>query len=264
MMLRLEILAITGNSPVSNAFTQEADRLGLTPKGRERKERDEQRKFAATMDALRQRAAELHKQLDLMEQASMAALHENDERLRAARDDLQRIRDRAYEVTMPDGTVTKVYRDGATVRTDDGTEVDRSIVHPDELPASSPDWQRRKGAGESVTRLENERAEIIDYQGRLARSKGALSSDDVTAQQLDAMQADAARMPEAVRRHYGPEPSTRTAIEIPEAKGNARALTTDVRPTRDFNAPPLPKISDLLLDEDLPKMPPSVSAPAPR
>jgi hypothetical protein len=263
MMLRLEILAITGNSPVSNAFTQEADRLGLTPKGRERRERDEQRKFAATMDAIRQRAAELHKQLDLMEQASMAALHENEERLRAARDDLQRVRDRAYEITMPDGTVAKVYREGNTVRTDDGAEVDRGIVHPDELPASSPSWQRRKDAGESVMRLENERAEIIDYQDRLARSKNTLSSDDVTAQQLDAMQANAARMPEAVRRHYGQEPSTRTAIEFPEAKGNVRALNTDVRPTRDFNAAPQLKISHPLLDEDLPKMPPSVSAPAP-
>jgi hypothetical protein len=165
---------------------------------------------------------------------------------------------------MPDGTVAKVYRDGDKVRSDDGAEVDRGIVHPDELPSSSPSWQRRKGAGDSVTRLENERAEIIDYQDRLARSKNTLSSDDVTAKQLDTMQADAARMPEAVRRHYGPQPSGRAAIELPEAAGSARALTTDVRPTRDFNAAPLRKISDLLLDADLPKMPPSVSAPVPR
>jgi hypothetical protein len=264
MMLRLEILAFQGPSPVSNAFTQEADRLGLTPLGRERIEREDRKKFADRLEALRRQAEEFRKTLDLLEQATAEALRENDEHLRAAREELRRIQDRAYEVTMPDGTVAKVYRDGDKVRSDDGAEVGRQIVHPDELPSSSPSWQRRKGAGDSVTRLENERAEIIDYQDRLTRSKNTLSADDVTTQQLDAMQADAARMPEAVRRHYGPQPSARTAIELPDAVASLRALNTDVRPTRDFNAAPQLKVSDPLLAADLPEMPPSVSAPAPR
>jgi hypothetical protein len=134
MMLRLEILAITGNSPVSNAFTQEADRLGLTLKGRERKERGEQLKFAAALLAIRQQALEFQSKLDLLEHATMEALRENEEHMREAREELRRIREGAYEITMPDGKVEKVYRDGDKVRTDSGAEVDRISYGPKTFP----------------------------------------------------------------------------------------------------------------------------------
>jgi hypothetical protein len=262
MMLRLEILAFSGTSPVSNAFTQEADRLGLTTVGRERKEREEQRKFAAAIEAIRQRAAEFLKQLDLLEQASMEALLQNELRLRTAREDLRSVRDRAYEVTMPDGTVAKVYRDGDKVRDDEGMVVDSSVVRADDLPESSPSWRQRREAGESVARLEAERNDIIEYQKRVARAKETASSDDMTPDQLDAMQADVARMPEAVRRHYSHEAAERAAIDAPGA-AIPRTLNTDVSPTRDFSAALRPKLSDPQFDEDFTRMPPSVSAPAP-
>ena len=52
-------LALSGDSPVLNAFTELAYRLGLSPKGRERKEREETRRFAERMQAtgLRERRA---------------------------------------------------------------------------------------------------------------------------------------------------------------------------------------------------------------
>jgi hypothetical protein len=263
MMLRLEILAITGNSPVSNAFTQEADRLGLTPKGREKKEREEQRKFAAALDALRRQVAEFLKRLDLIEQATAEALRENDEHLAVAREELRRVRERAYEITMPDGTVAKVYRDGDKVRTDAGAEIAPDVVRAEDIPDGSSTWRQRKGAGDAIARLEAERAEIIDYQKRLGQTRDALSRDDVTGEQLSAMQSDAARMPEAVRRRYNegagePRPETGPA-------GNEKETTfrTRVDPTRAFtsatqgtpSAPP---------DQDFLQIPPSVSMPAPR
>ena len=47
--LQLMVLAKSGDSPVSNAFTAEADRLGLTPQARER---EDARKLTESLAAL--------------------------------------------------------------------------------------------------------------------------------------------------------------------------------------------------------------------
>ncbi|MET4276841.1 MULTISPECIES: hypothetical protein [unclassified Bradyrhizobium] len=43
MQLQLTVLALSGSNLVSNEFTEEADRLGLTPKGREKKEQQDRK-----------------------------------------------------------------------------------------------------------------------------------------------------------------------------------------------------------------------------
>lgn len=202
-MLRLEILAFQGFSPVSNAFTEEADRLGLTPKGRERKEREERLKFAAAMLASRERVVEFQKQLDHLEQATMEALRENEEQLRNAREELRRIRERAYEITMPDGTVEKVYRDGDKVRTDAGVEVDRNIVRPEDLADKAPSWAERNHAGKRVDALAAENEAIKSYQSALRDARERSGKSELSLDELDAVESRVDRtMPESVRRHF--------------------------------------------------------------
>lgn len=262
MQLRLHILALSGDSPVSNAFTEEADRLGLTVRGRERKERDAQRYVAEQMEAIRERAAEFSKRLDVLDQASAHALFENEDKLRMARKELKRVQNRAYEITMPDGTIAKVYRDGEIVRDDDGTIVD--TIKPDELPASAPTWAERKAYGDAVEGLQSEQAEIIKYRDKLARTRHRLTSgEDLSAEEMSELEADAARMPDTVRRSAGEESPARTANEPPGARAEG-SLSTSVSPTRSFNAALQPKTIDHALDDDILRMPPSASVPSPR
>jgi hypothetical protein len=265
MMLRLEILAFQGPSPVSNAFTQEAERLGLTPLGRQRIEREDRRKFADRMEALRQRGEEFRKTLDLLEQASMEALHENEERLRATRQDLQRIRDRAYEITMPDGTVAKVYRDGDKVRTDDGAEVSRDVVKAEDISERSPSWAERKAFGDVATRIEAEQREILEYRDRLVRARKGLSSDDLDEERFNAIQADMTRMPEAVSRRLGENSGlVRSAIDPAAAVSEPSTFRTGLDPTRSFTAATQAAPAALPSDQDFLQLPPSVAMPAPK
>jgi hypothetical protein len=258
MQLRLEVLALSGNSPVSNALTREADRLGLTPEGRARKEREDQRRFAALMEAVRERAAEFHKQLDLLEQASMEALHENEEQLRVARDDLRRIRDRAYEITMPDGAAAKVYRDGDKVRTEAGSEVSPDIIRAEDIGNGHSTWAEHVESSKRVDELSARREALEAYQRRVQDAKGAAAGEDVTADELSLLERNLREdAPVEVVRHFNSSHAAQPAPAVDAdhpATGLAKPFAKAVNP------------SALVLNDSDFEIKPSVtvSAPAPR
>ena len=220
MMLRLEILALSGNSPVSNAFTEEADRMGLTVKGRERKEREEQRKFAAAMDALRQRAAEFQNKLGLLEQATAEALRENEEQMAAAREEMRRIREQAYEITMPDGKAAKVYRDGDKVRTESGAEVAPDIVRAEDIGEGRATWQDFQAADARLRELAAERERIVSFQNKIETARKASGGSGISADELDALEAGIdSSMPATVRKRLeAAGPPVRDAAQAPEGR----------------------------------------------
>jgi hypothetical protein len=258
MMLRLEILAITGNSPVSNAFTQEADRLGLTPKGRERKEREQQRRFADTMQALRQQATDFQKHLDLLEQATAEALRENAEQLAAAREELRVIRERAYEITMPDGTAAKVYRDGDKVRTETGSEVSPEIVRAEDIGNGHSTWAEHVEGSKRVNELSARRDALEAYQRRVQDAKGIAAGDGVTADELSHLERNLREdVPAEVARHFD---SSHAAQPAPAVKADASANGL-AKPFAKAVSP-----SALVLTDSDFEIKPSVtvSAPAPR
>lgn len=262
MQLRLQVLALSGDSPVSNAFTDEAERLGLTSKGREKKEREDQRRFQDIMQALRERAAEFRKELDLLEHATAEALHENEGQLRVAREDLKRVRDRAYEITMPDGTIAKVYRDGDRVRDDAGAIV--AETRADEIPASASGWAQRKACDDTVERLQNERRDLLEYQERVSRTKETLASGETTAEEFEALKADIGRMPASVQRRF--QESVGGSQPIDRIRLDERPATFDssARPTRDFAPAAAGTKVSVPDDRDFMQLPPSASAPSPR
>ena len=221
MMLRLEILAFQGPSPVSNAFTQEADRLGLTPLGRERIEREDRKKFADRLEALRRQAEEFRKTLDLLEQATAEALRENAEQLAAAREELRRIRDRAYEITMPDGTVAKVYPDGNKVRTETGSEVSPDIVRAEDIGNAHSTWAEHVEGEKRVNELGTRREALEAYQRRVQDAKGIAMGDDVTADELSQLERNLREgAPAEVARHFN---SSRAGQPAPAVEADASA-----------------------------------------
>jgi hypothetical protein len=262
MQLRLQVLALSGDSPVSNAFTDEAERLGLTSKGREKKEREADRRFQDIMQVLRERAAEFRKELDLLEHATAEALHENEEQLRVAREDLKWVRDRAYEITMPDGTIAKVYRDGDRVRDDAGAFV--TEARADEIPASASSWAQRKASGDTVARLQNERRDLLEYQERVSRTKETLASGETTPEEFDALKADIGHMPASVQRRFQESVGGSTPIDRVRLDERPATFDSSARPTRDFAPAAAGMKVPVSDDRDFMQLPPSVSAPAPR
>ncbi len=123
--------------------------------------------------ARQERIDALNDRLNKLEEKSYEALMQTEEDLRIAREDLQAIRDSAYQITFPDGTVRSVYRDGDKVRTEDGAEVDRSIIKAEDMPADLTDWSTRMSVSNTVRRLDgrldrikNVREELGDIRDR--------------------------------------------------------------------------------------------------
>ena len=262
MQLRLSIMALSGSSAVST-FVDVANRDGLTPEAKEKKEREE-RLFIERLQAMHEQAMKFQERLNRLDEASMAALVENETKLKAAREELERVRERAYEVTMPDGTVTKVYRDGDQVRTDAGVVVDS--LKPEDVPDSAPTWAQRKTRGDAVEQLDAERQKILDYRDRLAQAQQGLSSGDLSAEDMAKLDADVSQMPDSVRSHYEAVPQSAQPDANPDGTPKKEAtFVTGINPTRDFAAVApgqITKPADLEADQDLMKVVPSVSAPA--
>ena len=258
MMLRLEILAFQGFSPVSNAFTADADRLGLTPQGRERKEREQRQEFADRMEAIRRQAAAFQRTLDLLEHATLEALRENEEHLRAAREDLQRVRDRAYEVTMPDGTVAKVYRDGDRVRDEAGGDVSPDIVRAEDIGNGHSTWAEHVDGLKRVEELQTKREALQAYQRRIQGARETVAGDDLSAEELDRLEGNLQKdVPAEVQKN------------LQAATGPAALPARDVGPSQSGLARPFTKAANgvalALTDDDFRStVAPSVSAPVPR
>jgi small-conductance mechanosensitive channel len=133
--------------------------------------------------ARQERIDALNDRLNKLEEKSYEALMQTERELRIAREELQAIRDNAYQITFPDGTVRGVYRDGDKVRTEDGAEVDREIVRVENIPANLTDWSTRRAASRSVLgqeqrldRIKNLREKLDDIRDRTNNNP---SSDDL-------------------------------------------------------------------------------------
>lgn len=268
MQLQLMALALSGNSPVSNAFTEEADRLGLTEKGRERKEREEQKRFSEQMEALREQTKQFQEQMDRLDQACAEALLENDEKLRIAREELDRIREHAYEITMPDGTVAKVYRDGDTVRNDGGEEISQELVKPADVSDDPMQWTHRKEAKETVDRLEQARQHILQYQQKIEVAKERQQAGGLSGEDLEKATAELKRaMPDEVRSKFEerkagmpPEPVQRDAADADPA------LRSGIHLTSSFARGALNELAAELNqpNDEITQPRPAVSTPAPK
>jgi hypothetical protein len=211
-----------------------------------------------------ERIEKFRTKLDRLDRASAQALAENEEKLRKAGTELQRIRERAYEVTMPDGTIRKVYRDGNTVRDDDGNEISPDIIRAEDIPNSFPTWPQREGAEEAAREAERAYREVLEYRERLERARKA-SEGQPTEQEINDLEAEINRMPVSVRHHYEAlSPDQRSGI-TPQAPSAIPTFRTDLRPTQPFAtaASGIAPVPQLPADDDFNAVIPGVSRPAP-
>jgi hypothetical protein len=198
----LMTMALNGDSIV-NPFGDVVDAAGLTPEGRARKEREEEEQFRQTMAQLEERRLEFQRELDRMEQGDLEALHENEEQLREARKELKRVQDNAYTITMPDGSVQRVYRDGDKVRTEKGTEVSPSIVRAEDLGSHST-WQEQVRVTQRNDELGAKHEAITRHLGRVREVKEQENSGELSAGDFkEVSRSLQSAMPEDVHVRYG-------------------------------------------------------------
>lgn len=210
MLRKLLTLALYGNDSFQSVFTAIADQAGMTARGREEREKrlEHYAMLRQMMMASQERIAEFQRRLDRLDHASYEALIENEENLRKAREELERVREHAYEITMPDGRVAKVYRDGDTVRTDDGRIVSPAVIRPEDIPPSLPDWAQRDAAGQRAEDLATEHESILAYRNRVGIAREASAEGGADKDALDDLEKQVGDIPASVQRHLGDAPET--------------------------------------------------------
>lgn len=267
LLRKLAYLAATGNEAVMLPFALTGG--AKVEAERRRKEREFQ-DFARRALASSERVEEFTKKLELLDQASAQALVESEEKLRKAKEDVQRLRDRAYELTTPDGGATKVYRDGGMVRDDNGTQVDPLLIKPDDIPESAPTWGEIQDKENIVRNAQRQHREISDYRERLEKGRKRLEKGAISEDELDELEKDVDRMPALVRKHYeqlAPDAKERTHVQdrTPESRSFG-ALVSDTRPTQPFAVAAAglkPVVPGGDADLEFEKVIPNVSAPSP-
>ena len=265
---KLLYLAASGDSAVFSAFSATGGSGGRTPEERRRHEAQEFDDLVHLVLASRERIEQIGHKLDLLDQASAEALAESEETLRRAREELSQVRERAYEVTMPDGSVAKVYRDGDFVRNDSGVRVDSSIIKADDIPDSFPLWRERQGKEQVARDAARAYDEIAAYRKRLESGRERLESGTLSDREADKLEADIERMPASVRQHYerlGGAPAMEDKAGRNAAPAEpAATFDTDKRPTQPFAAAVTGKAPTAAADIDFTNMIPNVSMPAPK
>lgn len=218
---RLLMFAMNGDS-IANPLDNVPDREGVTPQGRARKEREkDQRMFRETMAHIEERRVEFLRELDRREQACIEALHENEEQMRAAQKELQTIRDRAYELTLPDGSTTKVYRDGNKVRMENGAEVGRDLVKPEDLGDQRPSWSSLQLGIKRVDDLNKERDAITAYRQKIGEARQEADGADITADELNELgrSLDRVRPPGVAAKEATTQAAPKAQDAAPAARG---------------------------------------------
>lgn len=201
LLLRLETLFFNGGS-VTSIFgnTSSQTRHAKMKEAERERARDVERMFVEIALAEPERVAAFGERLQQLDKASMAALLENEKKLREAEEQLADVRERAFSLTMPDGGNTKVYRDGGAVAEEDGTRVD--FMQADDLPAETPELSEVKGAFGNLSALKADRKTILDYRAHyIDPAKERLAQGNMTQGELDEYEAGIKNPPASIVAH---------------------------------------------------------------
>lgn len=170
--------------------------------------------------------------LDRLDTATVAALHDNLERQSYAREQLDDMLDKAY--VLPDGRRVFKTEDGMRVFDEFGNEVGPEIIDPDMIEDGAPRWEGYDAKKKVLKSLEREQAEILAYQAKLDEARERLDSGKMTREEHDRFREELkAEMPDAVRQQI-PElaDDPKAAPAAPAAKAAELDFSGDVAPSR--------------------------------
>lgn len=228
----------------------------------EQEARERHQAFINMVMATPEEMAAFDLKLTRLDEASTAALLENEEELRRAQADLDELRGRACEITLPNGEETKVYRDGSAVRNDDGGFIDREIIRGEDIPAFYPTWQELQAKKAIAQDAKQTYDEIVAYREKVEAAQEEIGDGRVSAARLEELESDLANMPAAVSRHYAQADAAPTNGATPKPS----TFESDTRPTGAFAtaASGVAVGSEGNVETELKPPRPDASVPAPR
>ncbi|MEM8597593.1 MAG: hypothetical protein AAGF76_14140 [Pseudomonadota bacterium] len=184
-----------------------------------RASRDDLRADEAAVDSataavvIREQAA-IQRRLAQLEAANTEALMRNTEALDAVRDRIRDLLEKAF--MLPDGRRVFRTEDGTQVFDEDGQAVSPEEIHPDEIDDAYPSWEDYRQEREAEAALEAEREDLLEEQQRLDEAREHLDQGELTAEDLDGLEAELGPAPNAQR-------VAETEARDPSAEGTAGA-----------------------------------------
>lgn len=170
--------------------------------------------------------------LERLDTATIAALHENLERQALSRQRLDDLLERAY--VLPDGRRVFKTEDGMRVFDEFGVEIGSDIIDPDMINDRLPKWEPFNAETKILKALEREQAEVLEYQAKLDEARERLDSGKMTREEHDRFRDELkAEMPDAVRQQI-PElaDAQKPAAETSAGKAAELDISGDVAPAR--------------------------------
>ncbi len=165
--------------------------------------------------------------LDSYDQATVAALMENQEQLDVVRSEIAAMLARAY--VLEDGRRVFKTEDGTQVFDEFGAEVGTDEVDPLQIDDSLPTWEAFSAKNDLEQSLEAERADIFEFQEKLDAAREQIADGDISEADLEALDADLLdAMPPAVHAHVPgleasqPAPDPTAQHRVPTAMPTAQ------------------------------------------
>lgn len=227
-------------------WRREEDRRTLDEiKKRDVKDKKEEREREADQEALldtmlvlmatEAEFTDFYAELDAYDTATVEALMENEERLKAVREELKILLDQAY--VLPDGRRVFKTEDGTRVFDEHGAELKN--IDPDAIEDWRPYWEKYQNPFEREADLAKQREDILEFQKLTdevrAEAKDAEENGGISRERLDELRKKLADdAPEAVKAKLAKDGPGRDA-------DMAAALKTDAafRPAGKLDIPAL-------------------------
>ena len=208
---------------------------------RARKERmaedDEADFFAAAVEFVRATSAQLEAftiKLDHYDQATVAALMENERALELLQIQINDLLGRAY--VMEDGRRVFRTRDGTQVFDEFGTEVSGEELDFELIPANAPVWEEFTPLMEQRMELQQERTQLLEYQEKLDAVREAVDDREICADELEQLDAELLEfMPEAVAAQLAED--MKPALQNAASTNGVDTASSTASPTRLADGP---------------------------
>lgn len=179
----------------------------------------------ATLDEI----AKFEVQLDRYDAATVQALMDNEVALRAVNERIEEMLDNA--TVLPDGRRVFRTRDGQRVFDEHGLEIGADVIEPNAIGEKKTSWEDFAEFNDTQRVLLRERDDLIAYQQDLDDARDRLDGDDLTSDELDALEKELGdNAPARVREIMASkERELEQEAEGPASDQEARA-TAAVRP----------------------------------
>lgn len=137
-------------------------------------------------------------ELDTYDAATVEALQLNEVQLTATRERLEKIFAKAH--VLPDGRRVFKTEDGQRVFDEHGQELSADDIAPQEIEDWRPRWEPTKEAIDQLEELKRERADLLEFQGKLDSARDRLDAGDLSREEFETLREDLkSDMPDAVR-----------------------------------------------------------------